>query len=149
MEIHTLFWNYGWMHHPLPLLCYPSGCSCFWRLWLWLWFATGRGPFAVSKWQGQHDVEGRTRYPSHHIKMAMRRCGGASPPHRVEMARTRAHFSLYRDGNDMTEGHTPLTVSKWQRQYDEEGRTPPRHCSVGFRVVVSKRNKFFFFGRTL
>jgi len=22
--------------------------------------ATGRGPFAVSKWQGQHNVEGRT-----------------------------------------------------------------------------------------
>ena len=70
--------------------------------------ATGRGPFAVSKWQGQHNVEGRTRYPSRHIKMEMRRRGGASPPHRVEMARTRAHpFSLYRDGNDTTEGVPP------------------------------------------
>jgi len=33
--------------------------------------ATGRGPFTMSKWQGQHNVEGRTWYPSCHIKMAM------------------------------------------------------------------------------
>ena len=83
--------------------------------------ATGRGPFAMSKWQEQHDMEGYTWYPSCHIKMAMRQCRGVSPPHHVEMARTRAHFSLYQDGNDATEGRTPLAVSKWQRQYNKEG----------------------------